>query len=906
MSWFSRLRNALNPRRLDADLDEEIRDHLERRAAALEQKGESAEEAGRQARLRFGNPTRLREESRNFRLWAGLEATLQDIRYGWRGMRRGPAFTATAVLSLGLAIGAITAIYSIVDAAILRPLPVSKPDQLFRLAYPAISEPGSPVRRESESFSYPTYQQFAAAVAPDARLAVFSYAGPAEVPRASSPGALVKVTRQFVSGNAFDMLGVRPALGRLFSPADDHMPGGSAVAVLSYEYWTRRFHRDPKVLGQMLEISGKPYEIVGVARRGFWGVEPGTFIDIWTPAATYNPHALTDLDWHWIRILGRLGPGLSREQLQARLQPSFHRIRGELVKQHPTAPEFLRRQLLKSVISVHSAATGASDFRETFLRPLWIVFGVALGILLIACANVASLLLARATARRTEMAMRVSLGAARRRLMRQMLTESLMLSLAACALGWLFARILAPLVLNAISTQGNPIQLALAIDSRVLLFCIAVSTFAAVLFGLAPAWQASGVQPMLALRSATGQASKLRLGKLFVSIQVACAFCLVMVGAAFLFSLSNLLRVNPGFDGNHLAVLNLAMKAEKSDDPVAWNVTHPKRAAQLRSLLFQLQQRVASQPGIRNAALAWWPIFEGGGWSESVILPGKNPSERQEIFYRVSPKYFATLHTPLISGRDFQIRDSTARQPVPAIVNEAFARRYFHGLKVLGREFSYPFRPAPVRVVIVGVAADARYYNLRQPAEPIVYLPLKATDGFTLYVRSPLNLGEIARIVRDQAHAMGSGMRVMETTTLQTIVGNTLLREKLLAGVGGAFAFFGLLLAAIGLFGLLSYSVGRRTKEMGIRMALGARRSEIIVLVLKDIGALMGGGLIAGLAGALAIFTVFRSLLFEIPFGDPWVIGTAIVLFLVTGLLAAGLPAHRAATVDPVRALREE
>ncbi|HEX7361761.1 MAG TPA: ABC transporter permease [Bryobacteraceae bacterium] len=906
MSWFSRLRNAWNPRRLDADLDEEMRDHLERRAAALEQKGEKAEEAHRKARLRFGNATRLHEESRGFRLWTGLETTLQDIRYGWRGMRRSPGFTVTAVLSLGLAIGAITAIYSIVDAAVLMPLPVSKPDQLFRLAYPAISGIGSSAIDEWDSFSYPMYQRFLAASGPAARLAAFSNPESAEVQRSNSGATSQKVTRQFVSGNAFDLLGVSPALGRLLSPDDNRMPSGRAVAVLSYDYWNRRFDRDPKALGQLLQIDGKPYQIVGVARQGFWGVEPGRFVDIWVPATTYNSQALAGLDWHWLRIIGRLAPGVIRRQFQARLQPSFHQLQMELIKSSHMMPAMVRKQFLSSVIRVHPAATGVSDFRQTFSRPLWIVFGVALGILLIACANVASLLLARATARRTEMAMRVSLGAARKRLIRQMLTESLMLSLAAGALGWLFARIIAPLVVSAISTQGNPVQLALATDIRVLLFCIAVSTLAAVLFGLAPAWQASGVQPMLALRSSTGQASKLRLGKWFVSIQVACAFCMVMVGAAFLFSLGNLLRVNPGFDARNVAVLNLTMKAAKSDDPVAYSANHPGEQTRLRNLMFQIQQRVATQPGIQSAALAWWPIFEGGGWSERVIMPGKGPSERQEIFYRVSPKYFAALHTPLISGRDFRRRDSTAPQPIPAIVNEAFARRYFHGLNVLGRQFSYPFPPSPVRVAVVGVVADARYYNLRQPADPIVYLPLEATDSFTLYVRSPLNLGQIVRIAGHAANAVGSGMQIREATTLETIVGNTLLREKLLAGVGGAFAFFGLLLAAIGLFGLLSYSVGRRRKEMGIRVALGAQRGEIVALVLKDVTGLMGGGLIAGLAGALAIITVFRSLLFRIPFGDPWVIGTAIALFLLTGLLAAGLPAHRAATVDPVRALREE
>jgi predicted permease len=393
-----------------------------------------------------------------------------------------------------------------------------------------------------------------------------------------------------------------------------------------------------------------------------------------------------------------------------------------------------------------------------------------------------------------------------------------------------------------------------------------------------------------------------------VSIQVACAFCLVLVGAAFLFSLGHLLRVNPGFDARNLAVLSVSTEtAARSGDPVEWNATHPGEEERLRTLMLQLQSRVANQLGVQGAALAWWPIFQGGGWSEQVIVPGKGASEQEEIFYRVSPGYFRALRTPLLAGRDFQPGDTSVSEPARAIVNEAFARKYFNGPQsALGHEFSYAFGKGLIRELIVGIASDARYYDLRKMADPIVYLPLEGNDGFTLYVRSQLSLGSLLRVVEREARAAGSGTRVRDITTLETIVGNTLLREKLLAGLGGAFAFFGLLLAAIGLFGLLSYSVGRRTKEIGIRAALGARRVAIVALVLKEVSGLMGGGLIVGLAAALAILTFMRSLLFAIQKADPFVIGAAIGLFLATAMLAACLPARRAATIDPVSALREE
>lgn len=907
MSWFSRLRNALSPGRLDEDLADEIADHLARRAIGLNERGLSTDDAERQARLRFGNATRLKEESRDWRLWTALEDALQDARYACRGMSKNPAFAATTVLSLALAIGANTAVYSIVDAAILRPLPVRAPDRLFMLSWPDIADPGSPAGPERDSFSYPEFLQFIAATHDTARLALFSSPAVAEVHIANPNAPIEKVDQAFISGQAFDMLGIHPALGRLFSADEDRLPPGPGFAVLSYDYWHRRFGADPKVIGREVVLNGRTCQIVGVARQGFFGVEPGKFVDVWLPAVQYESRALTDAGWHWFQILGRFAPGISPREIQARLQPAFHIFRAQSVRQMPTMPPAIQKQFLASQIRVNSAPNGVSQFRKTFSRPLWIVFGVAAVILFIACANVASLLLARATARATEMAMRVSLGAARMRLVRQLLTEGLMLSLVAGILGWLLALVIAPALVHVLSRPDDPIQFALALNTRVLFFCVAISTLAALLFGLAPAWQASGQQPMNSLRASTGQAGKLRLGKFFVSIQVACAFCLVLVGAAFLFSLFRLFRVNPGFDARNVAVLNITTDNERTDDPVASSESGRAQEQRLRQAMLQIQRQVASQPGIHAAALAWWPIFNGGGWSEQVIIPGKGPSEQEEIFYPVSGGYFAALRTPFIAGRDFEAMDKSRQAPAPAIVNEAFARKYFNSLNnVVGREFSYVFTHSPVRVMVVGVVSDACYYDLRKAAAPIVYLPLGGNRSFTMYVRSPLQLGQIVRLVDREARSLPSRMRIREITTLEEIVGNTLLREKLLAAVGGVCAFFGLLLAGIGLFGLLNYSVGRRTKEIGIRAALGAQRNEIIQLVLRDIIGLLSGGLIAGLAGALAVVGIFRSLLFGIQSVDPFVVGTAIGLFLITGALAASLPAHRAATIDPVCALRQE
>lgn len=907
MSWLTRLVNAFHSRRLDEDLAEEMQDHLERRAAALRDQGLEPAEARRRARLRFGNTTWLFEESRGIRLSAQLEGALSDVRYGWRGMRKNPAFALTAVLSLALAIGATTAVYSIIDAAILRPLPVPHADRLVMLAYPGISDPGDANPAERESFSYPEFLQFASVAQPVARLGLFSSPERVEARSDADDAPVERINRAYISGQAFEILGVRAAVGRLFSAEQDRFPQDRPSAVLSYDYWRRRFQGDPAVLGRRMVIAGKLFEIAGVAQKGFFGVEPGRFVDVWVPDTTYEARALTDPGWHWFRILGRLAADAAPEQLQARLQPSFHDFQVQMIQRIFSIPPAIRKQFLDSAIEIRSATTGVSDFRQDFAHPLWMVFGVAVGILLIACANVASLLLARSIARAPEMAMRISLGAARSRLVRQMLTESLLLSLLAGTLGWLLARTVGPLLVSLLSTNSDPVQLVLAVDTRVLLFSAAVSAATAVVFGLVPALQTSGTVPMHALRGSSGQPRRLKMGKPFVGFQVACAFCLVAVGAAFVFSLANLYHVDPGFDPRNVAVLSVTTEvADKADDPVEWAETHRGEQARLLNLMSNLQTRVGSQPGVQSAGLAWWPIFRGTGWSSQVLIPGQAPSDREEIFYRISPQYFATLRTPLIAGRDFTPADAETRQPTPAIVNEAFAVRYFNSRNVIGREFSYPFRNAPVRVVIVGVAADARYYNLRGGGEAIVYLPVEGNSAFTLYVRSRFPLRQTVRLVERETHALGSGTRVREVTSLETMVGNTLVRERLLAGVGGTCALFGLLLAAIGLFGLLCYTVGRRTREIGVRVALGAQRRQIVSLVLRDVAGLIGFGLATGLAGAFAVLAAFRSLLFGIRSADALVTGTALALFLLAGMLAAGLPAHRAATLDPTRALREE
>ena len=900
MSLFLRLRNAIRSKRLDQELLDEMADHLARRAAVLREDGLEPESAHREAVRRFGNITQLREQSREIRLASAIETTLQDLRYAWRGLRKSPAFAVTAILSLALAIGANTAIYSIVDAALLRPLPVPEPDRLFTLAIPGIQEPGREAPGERDAFSYPVYKNFRAAAGDAAGFALFSNVGnqmvELQIPDAAAP--VEKATRQFVSGDAFDILKVPPAMGRVFSSEDDRVPWGHPVAVISYDYWTRRFHADPEIVGKRICIPPRgAFTIIGIARKGFFGVEPGRFIDIWLPAMMYHKASFDNVGWSWFWIVGRLAPGVSAAQLLPRLQPTFRDAMEVRVKQFSTMPEAIRKQFLEARLIFHPGRGGHSAFRETFARPLWIVLGVAAGILLIACANIASLLLARSTARASEMAMRISLGAGRSRLIRQLLTESLLLSILAGALGWLLAMAAAPALISMLSTQNDPVRFALAMDTRVLLFCMIVSTVAAVFFGLIPAWQASGARPMLELRGAAAHSGKLRWGRFFVGVQVAFAFCLIVAGAGFLFSLRNLFAVNLGFDPHNVSMFTIGVGG----------LSDMTQKAQLNVFLDEFQKRVAALPGIQNAATAQWELFDAPQIGAQVIVPGKPLPDREEIFGQVSPGYFTALKTPLLAGRDFEQRDRfVTTGPRPAIVNQALARAYFAGENPIGKIFQVPNDQKLVDREIVGLVADSAFGSVRLAPQPIVYGVIRETSLFELYVRSSLDLGEVRRLVDRTTEEIGYRSSIMSVTTLDTLIGDTLLREKLLAGIGGVFAFLGLLLAAIGLFGLLNYSVTRRTKEIGIRAALGARRPALVLLVIKDLLGMIAAGLAAGLAGSLALMTFVRSLLFGIRPVDPLVMTTAAAIFLAAAFIAGGLPARRAASIDPMVALRHE
>ncbi len=877
MSWLTRFGNALRPRRLDEDLSAEIRDHLERRTADLERQGLAPEQARRQAVRQFGNVVAVREESREARLARGLDGFARDLRGAWRTIRRNPVFALTAVLSLGLAIGANAALYAIVDAAFLRPLPVAVPDQLVALSQFRPAPGGDRGPAAAETFSYPRYEQLREAAGRSARLFLVEPPNRVEVHALDADAPYEDVTMAVVSSEAFEVLGVAPAAGRLFSPDLDRIGSPRGVVVLSYDYWTRRFGADPAMVGRRLAVDGRPLTILGVTRRGFRGVEPGAFVDLWQPVAQIDPSIFTQVDVQLFSIMGRLAPGRTRAALEARLQPAFD-----------YAPSPAERDGRRGTrLRVEDGAAGLSRFRSTFARPLAILAAVAACLLLIACANAAGLLLARGAARAGEMALRMSLGASRGRLVRQLLVEGGLIALLAAGCGWGLARVSAPALVAAVSPRTTPVQLTLALDTRVLAFCAALGALATLLFAAAPAWRTATPGAPAGRAAGAGPASS-RLGRLAVGIQVAFAFCLVAGGTGFVASLRHLTSVDTGFDPRGLTATTISTNT-------------PQWSRQL-ALMWQLQHQVAALPVVQGAATAWWPIFSGARRAQRVALPGQPLSPDAETFYRVSPGYLATLRIPLLDGRDLTEEDND-NEPVATVVNRAFARRYFGTDAVVGREF---LRDDGVRHRIVGLSGDQRYGDLRGGPEPIAYMPMKPPRTFTLYVRSTLDSPSVAALLARETRALGLGMTVGAVAPVDTLIGATILRERLLAALGGVLGSLALLLAAVGLFGLLDYAVERRTREIGIRSALGAARWPLGLLVLRESAALVGAGLLAGLAGALMLLHVSRSLLFEIQPADPHVIATALAVFAIVTLAAVFVPLVRALSIDPVRALRQE
>ena len=889
MSWLSRLTNAFRSSRLDRDLDAELQFHIEARTDELIAKGATPENAAREARRHFGNRLLLRESSRDAKLFSWLESVFQDLRFGLRMLRKNRAVTAVAVLSLSLAIGACTAAFSLIDALILRPLPVRDPGQLIYFSYPTFG----PSLIEKTYTTAALFDRFVHSSGQKVELFGISYPGPLQpIILDGSNEEEESVRSQRISGDGFRILGIQPAIGRVLTASDD----GRGVAVLNYSFWARRLGSSPTVLGRWFEFHGKQFQIVGVARKGFDGLIPGYRMDLWFP--NINATASQESSSDWDQVWGRLEPGVRSEQARQALQAAFTNYRrdhtGEFIRDGGR-PDQLREYKSAQLILSRGASGSASMVRMDFERPLWILAVVVVLVLLIACSNVANLLMARAAAREREMAMRISIGAGRARLMQQLIIESGLMSGVACILGLAIASAAAPSIVNLLSPSDFPAYLDLQIGWRVLVFVALIGIATTVLFGLAPALRASAVSPHEALKAGgTKQSSKIGLLRSLLASQVGFSFVVLFLGGLLLVSFEKLTSVDLGFSKDHVALFEIRMKNSDRND-------------QTYLVALQLLDRVRRIPTVQAAGTSLQGLMGGDyAWvmRPGIRFPGRALESVKPRFLPVSAGFFETIQIRVVDGRALAARDMAPGSTV--VVNQAFVRQYLQGENPLAARFEkFDDDPRPTPQEIVGVVQDAKYNNLREANSPTVYGPWGYPDG-VMQVRTAGNPLAVVPAVRQAIHQSNAGLRVYGVMLQSTKINNTLLRERLLALLAGFFAVVAVVLAAIGLYGVLSYSVLRRTKEIGIRMALGARQFGVVRLVISDVMLVIAIGLGIGIAGGFALGRFVSSLLFEVKPSDFWSLALPLACFLLASGLAALPPAFRAARVDPIVALREE
>jgi len=878
--WIRRLWGTVRRKPLDAEMEEELTLHLELAAQDMQRRGASADGAARAARLQAGGVAQAMDALRDQRRLPWLADLAQDVRHGCRTLRRSPGFTTVALVTLALGIGANTAIFSLIDVLILRDLPVRDPARLVQFIW---RYPGDP---PLNFFSPQNYEQYRD------RNTVFSdVIGTASlrVDSQTARSGAEPLNTECVTGNFFAALGVRPALGRLLGPTDEE-PGAAPVAVVSWAYWKNRFNLDPRILDTHISVDDVPATVVGVAGREFFGLMVGYKPDVWIPAAAHRGNRQSGF-----MLMARLKDGVSIERARAEMRVLDRSRIEELARRDP---------LWRTVtLEVEPARSGLSTpLHQQFGKPLVVLMAIVGALLLLACANVGSMLLARAAARQREMAVRVSLGASRFRIVRQMLTESLLLSVAGSLCGIVGAhfgsRVLVRIMTSGTRLIGSPPRLDMALDAPVLMFTTGVAVLAAVLFGLAPAWAAFVPAPASALRESggAGQPKSRRLfGSGLVVAQVALSLVLLSVSGLYVGHLSHLRNRSLGFDRTSvlLVTLDTARSGHGRD--------------RLAGLYKELLGRFEAIPGVRSATVSGMTPISGAAGSRFATVEGfqEAPQARRRLLMNgVAPKYFETFGTALVAGRDFQFADEG--RPRVAIVNQAMGRHYFGDRNPLGRHVLFDGDSQPYE--IVGVVADAKYQDVRSAAPQTIYLHYfqqnRMPSEFAL--RTTVAPAAVAGDVRRIVDAVLRNVSVTKVTTLADQVDAAIVPERLIATLSGFFGGLGVLLAAIGLYGLLAYTVARRTNEIGIRMALGATGGDVTRMVLKSALWLVCAGLVIGAPIAVWSKRVAASMVENLPADSLFPIVVGAVATIGVALVAAYVPARRATHVDPLVALRSE
>ena len=908
MSWPGELARKigalLRRERLSAELEEEMRLHVELRQEEKVRAGLAPDEARRAARRQFGNTTLQKEESQMAWGWDWLEQFARDAIYGVRAMLRSPGVTLVALLSLALGIGANAAIFSLIDALMLRALPVKDPQQLVILGN-GLNNGISDSFPNNELYSYPFYREM------QKRNEVFT-----DVAAASSMLNLVHGTVEghsspvamhikLVSGSYFPTVGVKPLIGRMLGEEDDRVKDAHPVAVLNYGWWKRNFAGDANVLGKKLTIGATVFTIVGVTPDEFFGHQVGECPDMWIPLAMQKEippgnDGYADSMAESLHLIARLRPGVIMGQASANVDVLFQQILRALPNVPLTAENL--KKLETTGVELHSLATGFSQQRVQFSEALKILMTVVALVLLIACANIANLLLARSTARVRELATRQALGARRSRLIRQLLTESMMLAFGGGALGIGFAMMANRLLLRMISDGSDPVPLNVPLDLRLLLFALGATLATALLFGVAPALRATRIQLTSSLkegRSPSGIASQSRAAKLLIISQVGVSLVLLTGAGLFLRSFVNLTRVDTGFNREGVLLLHL--------DPAS--AGYKPGDARLSAVYEQVENRLRALPGVRAASFSLF-TFDEGTWNNDIWVQGfTNLHQERDVHHNVvGNDYFAAMGIPLLAGRTFEPRDSVSSQRV-GIISESMARNLFPEGSPIGRHYGSHDPQNADSTEVIGVVKDVKVHGVDEQAQYVDYLSRAQIAFFflnDLTVRCSEDSGAVLSAIRHAIHDVDRNLPISDVKTLEEQVAGSMPNQRLIAQLSAFFGLVAVFLSCIGIYGLMSYVVSRRTNEIGIRMALGGKRSDMLWLVMRDCLFLLVIGIALGIPASVAGGRLVSSMLFGVRSADLATLSVAVAMLALVAALAGYLPARRASFVDPMVALRHE
>ena len=891
MSWLSRLSNVFRSERLSRDLDRELEYHIQEEADRLEAMGMTRELALEQARRRFGNRTSQKERAHDIDALAWLESLAADLRYATRALIASPGFAIVAILSLALGIGANTAIFSLTNALLLKPLPVVHPEELVSIHADSTFD---------DAFTNPLWEQIRDL--PGMFSGAFAYG--TERFDLAQGGVERTAAAALVSGDMFRVLGVRPIAGRLIENTDDVRGCGGVVAI-SAGFAEREYGAATAAVGKIISLNGHPFPVVGVTDPEFFGLFVGRTADVYlvqcAQAIIYGPKILDQRSRWYLNVVARMDPAVHLAQLRAKLRAAAPGVYAATLPGNYSAGN--QQEYLKRSLGAEPAATGMSELRGRFAPALYILAMVVGVVLLIACANIANLLLARASARQREIAIRLAVGAGRWRVIRQLLTESLLLAVLGAGLGALFAGWASQAIVGFITVSRTPAWLDLRPDVRVLGFTAAVAVGTVMLFGLVPAWRATRVDPQTALkaggRGAVGDGARHTLGKALVIAQVALSLALVAASGLLLGSFRRLVTLDPGFhrDGVLLVRMELANMGRKKEEYPA--------------VKMDLLRRVRAIPGVTGASASLITPLAGFSWNDFVLVPGYAPTSIEDslaMFNEVSDGYFATMGTPFLEGRDIRAEEAGSSHHV-AVVNQALAKQFFAGVDPVGRTFrTQEGDSTSPPIEVVGLVGNAKYQRLDEKDKPTAYIPIGQghvpESEVTITIRTAGAPMSVLPAVRAAAAGVSPTIS-LGVSTFEDQVSKTLARPRLMASLSAFFGALALLLSVIGLYGTMSYSVERRRTEIGVRMALGAAKDQVLGLVVREASRLIALGVVAGAVLTLASTRLVKAFLYGVTPTDPTTLATSGLVLAAVALGAALIPAWRAARMDPVEALRE-